>query len=186
MLTKLNLGSGADLRTDYINVDKNPKTKADVCTDLAVLPWDWADNSFTEILALHVLEHIAAPSLVDIIIELYRISQPRATWKLAFPHHRSDQHVGDPTHVRALHYLQFAAFDQTYNTENLRNNYSNSSLGLDLDIDLEITSLQYNLSPRFAAKNLDKPDLEYYSEIYSNVIESVDLEILVHKPGRLS
>ncbi|NDB56811.1 hypothetical protein EB169_13410 [archaeon] len=88
--------------------------------------------------------------------------------------------------IGALHYLQFAAFDQTYNDQNLKNNFSNSSLGLDLDIDLEITSLQYNLSPRFAAKNLDKPDLEYYSEIYSNVIESVDLEILVHKPGRLS
>ena len=53
---KLNLGCGEKRIPDYINVDKygNP----DIKHDLELFPWPWENNSVSEILLIHVLEHL--------------------------------------------------------------------------------------------------------------------------------
>lgn len=60
MKQKLNLGCGEDIRADYLNVDIRPLPGVDVVSDVCDLPNDLVPSeSFTEIIAYDVLEHIS-------------------------------------------------------------------------------------------------------------------------------
>jgi hypothetical protein len=83
--------------------------------DLEEYPWPWADNTFDEIKAWDILEHVQRP--MKFITEMWRISkhgapilvhtswagktlEARAVWR-------------DPTHVRPFHEDSFHYFDPT-------------------------------------------------------------------------
>ena len=74
MKDKLNLGCGKDYRKGYINVDF--EGKADVCHDLNVLPYPFKDNTFDEIYAKNVMEHLDSNKQTEIFNEFYRIAKP--------------------------------------------------------------------------------------------------------------
>jgi len=85
-----------------INKDHNP----DVVHDLNVTPWPFDDNSFDEIHAYEVLEHIGrqgdAVSFFVIFSEVYRILKPDGTLHATVPDYRSQWAWGDPTHTRVI------------------------------------------------------------------------------------
>lgn len=113
----LNLGSGRDSRSGYVNLDLVALAGVDVVADLeARLPF--ADSSFEEILCVHVLEHV--DRLIDLLAELHRISRPQATIKITSPHLSFFGAYTDPTHRRFFGYFSFDYFTD----ENPYNFYS--------------------------------------------------------------
>ncbi len=71
MVIKLNLGSGADYREGYNNIDSDPKFKPDLIGDVRKL--NYADDSVDEILARDILEHISHREVLDVLKEWYRV-----------------------------------------------------------------------------------------------------------------
>ncbi len=60
--TKLNLGCGKVSKEGYWNVDIKKLDGVDEAVDLFTFPWPWPDNTFDEVYASHLVEHI--PHLV--------------------------------------------------------------------------------------------------------------------------
>jgi SAM-dependent methyltransferase len=115
--TRLNLAAGNRILSaddGWINHDRwAHRPEIDVTHDLREYPWPWDDNSFTDIVAFDIIEHVLDP--LRFIEELWRIAAPGATvyvhtaW--ASPH-IDNRHVWrDPTHVRPFHEESFHYFD---------------------------------------------------------------------------
>lgn len=182
---RLNLGCGSKLLKGYINVDKylNP----DVKHDLEVFPWPWPDNSVTEILLFHVLEHLGRdPDIyLGIFKEIYRICQPNAEIRIVVPFHRHDDFSSDPTHVRAITPFGLALFSKKLNREWVAKGYSNSTLGIYLGVDFEITKTNYMPSDIWfkmnEGKNYRLEDLLNQSLLYCNLIKQIEIFLRVIK-----
>ncbi|MFH1903658.1 MAG: methyltransferase domain-containing protein, partial [Candidatus Omnitrophota bacterium] len=55
---KINLGCGKKIRKGYLNLDFVKAEGVDVVHDLNQYPWPFQDDTFDEIYASHLLEHI--------------------------------------------------------------------------------------------------------------------------------
>lgn len=64
-IRKLNIGSGRDIRADYINVDHRQIDGVDVVADVRSLPFE--KDSLDEIYASHVIEHFTEKDAKDIL-----------------------------------------------------------------------------------------------------------------------
>lgn len=110
----LNIGSGNNPRPDAINLDRTAGPHVDVVFDLetcalgAPLPFD--DDTFDEIHASHILEHITA--ILPLMQELWRVAKPGAFLHVNVPPSSSDMAWDDPTHVRAFGLNAFQFFSQ--------------------------------------------------------------------------
>lgn len=101
---KLNLGCGRDIYDDYVNMDIVPGDGVDVIADLEkVLPF--ADNSFDEIYADNVLEHVR--NLNGLLRELHRICRKGGSIIVIVPHFSFFGSFTDPTHKRFFGYHTF-------------------------------------------------------------------------------
>ena len=100
MKTSLHLGCGKRKRPGSIGVDIFPGSDADVLCDLNRFPYPFADNSFDEIIAEHVLEHL--DNLIGVVEELHRIARPGARLHVEVPHFSSVFYYQDPTHRHAF------------------------------------------------------------------------------------
>lgn len=189
---KLNLGCGFKKLLDHWNVDIEKKCNPDQLVNLEEFPWPFEDNYFEHINADNILEHLGQNPNVftNVIKEMYRVSADQATWFINFPHHRCDLFFDDYTHVRPLTVKTFAMFNQKINFESIAKKLSDSTFGLYNDVDLEITDSQYNLSWFFREQlengMIGSRELEIKLNTISNVCESVDVNIKIHKPGRYS
>lgn len=81
---KLNLGCGQYCKEDYLNLDVDPNTKADLIHDLNCFPYPFKDNQFSLIEADHVLEHLERP--ITVMKELHRILKPGGVIIIRVPH----------------------------------------------------------------------------------------------------
>jgi SAM-dependent methyltransferase len=107
---RLNLGCGTDIRAGYVNLDLAPLPGVDVVHDLDVLPLPFEDETFEEIVAQDVLEHV---DLVGVLRECHRILRPGGALRMQSPHFTSAAVHIDPTHRRgfSVQTLQFFAAD---------------------------------------------------------------------------
>ena len=69
---KLHLGCGHFYKEGYINIDINPKVKADRYFDLNK-PLDYPDESVEEILAIHLIEHLKPKTIGKVLKSWYRV-----------------------------------------------------------------------------------------------------------------
>jgi predicted SAM-dependent methyltransferase len=101
---KINLGCGHNYKEGWVNVDFYDDSKCDVKHDLEVFPWPWEDNSVSEILIKHTLEHLGADWKVYIktLQEMYRICEDDAKIMITVPSPWHWNYVADPTHVRPV------------------------------------------------------------------------------------
>jgi len=83
-LKKLNLGAGEDRREGYVNIDWNELANPDVRHDLNIVPYPFSDNTFDEIFASHILEHLDKPFAV--MKELHRLLKPGGKLIIKVPH----------------------------------------------------------------------------------------------------
>lgn len=119
-------GSSKDLRapTPLVNLvpkittlDIEPRHKTDVVWDLNVLPWPFEDNSYDEIHAYEVLEHLGtqgdAKAFFAHFWEIYRILKPMGYLAGSCPRADSMWAWGDPSHRRVINEGTFTFLDQT-------------------------------------------------------------------------
>jgi hypothetical protein len=182
---KLNLGCGEHHKDGCINVDKygNP----DVLHDLETFPWPWEDNSVQEVELNHVLEHLGESAAVyfGIIKELYRVCKAGARIHIGVPHHRHDDFLNDPTHVRVVTPDGLLLFSKAKNREWVAGGYANSPLGIYLDVDFEIESVNYTLDHVWSEK-LDRKEIteEYIDQAFrnfNNVVKEIRMVLRVVK-----
>jgi predicted SAM-dependent methyltransferase len=95
--------------TDYANptyLDINPDTNPDIVHDLNERPLPFEDNSFTEIHAYEVLEHIGKQGdykgFFEEFGEYWRILEPGGILYASVPWWQSEWAWGDPSHVRVI------------------------------------------------------------------------------------
>src|SRR5688572_28319543 len=149
---KLNLGSGQRPRDGYVNVDKFGSP--DVIWDLEQFPWPWEDDSVSEVLMQHVLEHLGASAGVyfAIVKELYRVCRHGAVVHIIVPHPRHDDFLGDPTHVRPITPEGWMLFSVAKNHYWKENGFANSPLALYLDVDFEVGNINMGLDEAWLAR----------------------------------
>ena len=187
---KLNLGCGSRHFEGFVNVDKYGDP--DLRLDLETFPWPWQDDTVSEIFLFHVLEHLGQTTEVylSIIKELYRICHNGATIRIIVPHYRHQFFFDDPTHVRAVTPMGLQLFSQEANRQWMEGGFSNSPLGIYLNVDFELRSTTCKPSPDWFRLHPEEPVnidlLIRESNIYNNLIEEIDMIVEVVKPGRSS
>jgi predicted SAM-dependent methyltransferase len=92
---KLNIGCGKRQLDGYVNVDIIPT--AQVVCDLNE-DWPFDDESFDELLAMHVIEHLQDG--VHFLNECWRLLKPGGTIHLETTDPMGGYHWSDPTHIR--------------------------------------------------------------------------------------
>lgn len=189
---KLNIGCGNKIYKGVINVDKNVPSnmtpemqKYFLQHDLEVIPWPIDSNSISEVQAIHVLEHLGKDFnvYVNILKELYRICKNNAEINIIVPHPRHDWFINDPTHVRIITIGGLELFSKKKNLEWIKGGYSNSTLGLDYNIDFEIKETKEDLDPtwQFKQRLISNDDLEFAKRTYNNVICQYNIILKVIK-----
>jgi hypothetical protein len=180
-MTKLNLGCGHNKKQDYINVDC--EGDPDVKWDLERFPWPWKDSTVTQILMVHVLEHLGQDpeTYKRIWQELYRVCTPSATLTVKVPHWRHDNFWSDPTHVRTVTPMGLALLSKNFNETCEKAQASNSPLGLYWGVDFEIEKVTLTPSKTWHLMHQgDEGEANYEtlvreSEIYCNLVEEVEV-----------
>jgi len=107
-MKKLNLGSGVVTLKGYMNLDNRKCPGVDVVHDLNKKPYPFKTNTFKEVYASHVLEHL--DDLVMVMEQLYRICAHGARLKILVPYFASPNNAIDPTHKRQFNYQTFNFF----------------------------------------------------------------------------
>ncbi|MEI6430099.1 MAG: hypothetical protein WCO45_17205 [Pseudanabaena sp. ELA607] len=182
---QLNLGCGQDLRPGFINVDQygNP----DLHLNLEQFPWPWGDNSVSNILMSHVLEHLGQTSEIYLQIwqEIYRICQPNASIFVYVPHPRHDNFLSDPTHIRAITWDGLMMFSQAFNRQCIEQRAANTPLGLYLNIDFVLVHGCYWLDEpwrsNYIAGQYDFSEVNQLMRQYNNVVQQSEFELRVIK-----
>ncbi len=105
----LNLGAGNEIIGNAVNHDRTRhRSEIAVAWDLNNLPWPWPDNSFDQIVAKAVLEHLRL-NLVESLNECWRLLRAGGQIFIKLPHWQSDISHQDPTHYW---FFSVASLDQ--------------------------------------------------------------------------
>lgn len=102
---KLHIGCGRNILSGYLNVDKIKNPGVDKVMDLNKLPYPFPNNTFDEIYADNILEHL--DDLDTIMKELHRIMKKKGLLKIKVPHYSQIGAFSDPTHKRFFTYQTF-------------------------------------------------------------------------------
>jgi SAM-dependent methyltransferase len=110
---RLHLGCGRDIREGWINLDCVDLPGVDAVADLdacATTPLPFEDDTFDEVFASHLLEHIRNP--LPLMQELHRICREGAVANFRTPHGSHDDAFEDPTHYRQYFQNSYYFFSQ--------------------------------------------------------------------------
>ncbi len=95
-LPVLDVGCGINKFPGAIGLDRNVHTRADVIADLDQFPFPFADSSFREVRAIHVIEHVS--DVIRTIEEFHRLLAPGGRAVIVTPHYTDFSSFCDPTH----------------------------------------------------------------------------------------
>lgn len=91
---------------DLTTCDNNPDHHPDVVCDLLELPWPFEDETFDEIHAYEVLEHLGQQgdyvTFFAQFTEIWRLLKPGGHFMATVPAPTSPWVWGDPSHTRAI------------------------------------------------------------------------------------
>jgi|SRR3989344_2799762 len=107
---KLNIGSGADIRKGYINLDIVKLPGVDVVWDVDKYPWPFESGRFEEIIAYQILEHVEDP--LKFLEEVCRVSKDNAKVVIETPHHASGNAYADVSHKNFFNLQAFINLTQ--------------------------------------------------------------------------
>src|SRR5438445_664294 len=109
---RLHIGCGRSKSEGSIGVDVTGASDADVLADLDHIPWPFADESFDEVIAIDVLEHLG--KFLPVMGEIYRVLRPEGSVTIRVPGASSHHQVTDPTHTRAFTSKSFQYFTDSF------------------------------------------------------------------------
>lgn len=92
----LDVGCGINKYPGSLGIDRNPHTRADVLVDLDRLPYPFRNDTFDQVRAIHVIEHVS--DVIATVSEWHRILRPGGTVFIATPHYTDFSSFCDPTH----------------------------------------------------------------------------------------
>lgn len=92
----------------YFNVDSVPLDGVDLVYNLDRYPYPFEDNTFEEVNAHNVLEHLS--DIIKPMEEIWRISKPKAKIIIEVPPFYSHCAADDPTHKVFFTYVTFDYF----------------------------------------------------------------------------
>ena len=95
----LDVGGGGNPQEGCMVMDKRKLDGVDVIHDWHEIPWPFADETFTRILLIHVVEHFFPWKTFDIFNELWRIMKPKGVVMIVTPYAGSVGFHQDPTHI---------------------------------------------------------------------------------------
>ena len=99
-------GDNSKLWKQLVTLDQYPECKPDVVHNLEVFPYPFADDTFDEVHAYEVLEHLGRQgdyvSYFAQFSELWRILKPGGYLAATCPSWRSIWAFGDPSHTRVI------------------------------------------------------------------------------------
>jgi ubiquinone/menaquinone biosynthesis C-methylase UbiE len=105
-MTRLNIGCGKKPLPDAVNLDISAEVGADVVHDLNKMPWPFPADSFDEVHAYDVLEHVEdVPRTLE---EIHRICRSGGVVHATVPHFSSANAFTDVTH---RHWFGWRSFD---------------------------------------------------------------------------
>jgi hypothetical protein len=173
---KLNIGCGTNIIAGYINVDHAACYKPDVVADLEQ-GWPWPDNSVDEILASHILEHIA--NFKHITQSIYRVLKIGGFVDIRVPHPRHDHFLGDPTHVRPIVPAVLDLCSRKNCKKWRETGAANSQLADQWEVDMELKHVSFVLaSPweeRFHAHEISEAELNVAMDQLNNVCQQINM-----------
>jgi SAM-dependent methyltransferase len=108
----LNLGSGRQRIEGAVNVDISERVGADIVHDLAVTPWPLPSDTFREVHAQDVIEHL--DDTLRAMEEIHRVCRSGARVHIAVPHFSSANAFTDPTHRKHFSRFSFDYFDPAH------------------------------------------------------------------------
>ena len=106
MKDRLNIGCGRFPIPDYHNVDYYSAPGVDEQVDLESFPWPWPDESFSEVRAIQVLEHLW--DLAATMREMARVLRPGGRVVVGVPF--GIRWLYDPFHRHAFNHRTLRAF----------------------------------------------------------------------------
>lgn len=170
------LGSGRDYQKstpeiEFTNLDHNLELNADIYFDLEKCVLEkipLPENSFNEIHAAHLLEHIV--NLVPLMEECYRLLKPNGSLAIVCPYYTNEWAWGDPTHVRGINEHSFNFFNQDY----LKKSTSPTSR-LSIKCNFELSKLVWIVCDEW--KGVTGKELEIARKRYNNVIKNIYFEL---------
>jgi predicted SAM-dependent methyltransferase len=104
----LDVGCGPSKYPGAIGVDVNPNTAADVLCDLDRGRLPFREDSFDEVRAVHLIEHVE--NAIATIEEFHRVARSGGTIFIVTPHYTDIASYTDPTHRRHLSSESFHYF----------------------------------------------------------------------------
>jgi hypothetical protein len=186
---RLNLGCGPNKIEGFLNVDKEAACSPDAIVDLETFPWPFETGSAEEVVLNHVLEHLGETTgtYFSILKELYRVCAPGAKVRITVPHPRHDDFLSDPTHVRPILPEQMQLLSKKTNREWSAAGYANTPLGIYLDIDFEVASVEMMPDEpwltQLRAKQITSDALADLAKHQNNIIKEIRMELRVVKDG---
>jgi len=103
--SKLHVGCGGKIKEGFVNLDVVKLKGVDVVHDLNKFPWPFPNDSFDEIIAEHILEHL--DDFNKVINEIWRISKPNARMRVEAPYYLGWSAAADPSHKIIFCYRTF-------------------------------------------------------------------------------
>ena len=104
----LDVGCGINKYPGSIGIDINPATAADVLCDLDRFPYPFAGQSFDQLRAIHVIEHLT--DVIRAMEEFHRLVRPGGRVRIETPHYTDFSSFCDPTHKHHLNSFSFRYF----------------------------------------------------------------------------
>ena len=103
---RLNIGCGIAIEENAINLNLSTLPRVDVVWDLDKFPYPFPDNTFKEILAQDIMEHL--DDIFKVMEEVWRILKPGGTIYIHTTFWKTEDSYTDPTHK---HFFTLRSFD---------------------------------------------------------------------------
>jgi SAM-dependent methyltransferase len=178
-MKKLNLGSGNDIKKGYVNLDYIKAKGVDKVHDLNKTPYPFKSNTFEEIYASHVLEHLDG-DWFKILNELHRILKKNGILYVEVPHFTSAIAFIE-NHRRFFRYRSFEDFQEQKTLRALDQITGNNFKILNRKIKFNKFPLIYNLPVEWFVNQSKSSAIIYENTFIRSLFPAEELTFTLKK-----